>query len=159
VPHSSGFIYFSHSDQIAIFWGWAPGGGGLWPRNSNLAEIFDNAPTHLCLIVWKLLCWQMDIAENIHLASLHYAGGELLSNKWSSSSKVGTTTFPAACCWRWYVKSNRQMSTCNVTDLCCRNHHQSPTYCRNHNNNSKPVMYTRLNWHQTMKKNHPSTTL
>ena len=87
------FVYISimhHDSANATFWG-LHGQQGLWPPNSNSAEIFVQCiypPSSiiLCLLVRKLSCWhtnkqtnkQTDAAENIQRSSLCYNVGNNL---------------------------------------------------------------------------------
>jgi len=81
------FLHFAKSSKCDILGAGDPEVLGAWPWNSNLAEIFSQCTyplsfVILCLIVRKLSRWetnkqtykQVDAAENIHLASLCYAG-------------------------------------------------------------------------------------
>jgi len=57
------FVHILHSDGSATFLGWGSRGWRLWPRNSNLVEIFVHCtypPSFiiLCLIIQKLSCLQ-----------------------------------------------------------------------------------------------------
>jgi len=71
-------------EKMPHFFVFIPSDLDLWPWHSNSGEIFVQctySPSFifLHLIIRKLFCWQTDkqtdIAENIHLAPLCYAGG------------------------------------------------------------------------------------
>jgi len=66
------FIYFLHSDQSVILWGWDP--RGLYdPEIRTWSRLFDNASTQQVssshFIVWKLSCWRKKLKIKIQCSS------------------------------------------------------------------------------------------